>query len=231
MLATGVLQVLGGLISGGIGGALVVTGLSRWLGDVWLGHILEKQKAKYGRELEQLKAGFAENLERYRDALDRSKHLLRARIDSSVFVTRAHFETEFGAYKKIFEGLAEVRLLMPAMHPLISVTRSDETREDKLKNLAADLAQLQEAHNKSVRTIENLGPFYPKEILEKINKCLQFVRIEMLRIQTGGASTFSLEWSMMGEKRVEDFLAAYQDASDAVRQRIETLAILPSKEW
>jgi hypothetical protein len=230
MPATSVLQFLGGLVGGGIGGTLVVTGLSRWLGDVWLGHILEKQKAKYGKELEQLKAGFAENLEWYRDALDRSKHLLRARIDSSVFVTRAHFDTEFGAYKKIFEDLAEVRLLMPAIHPLLTITRSDETREDKLKTLAADLAQLAEAHNKSVRTIENLGPFYPREILEKINKCLQVVRLEMIHLRTGGASTFSLEWSMMGEKRVEDFLAAYQDASDAVRQRIATLAILPSKE-
>jgi hypothetical protein len=103
MQATDVLHLVGALVGGGVGGTLTVTGLSRWLGDVWLGRILEKEKAKYGRELEQLRASFAEKLEWYKDALDRSKTLLQARIESSVFVTRAHFETEFGAYKKVFE--------------------------------------------------------------------------------------------------------------------------------
>jgi hypothetical protein len=95
------------------------------LGDVWLGRILEKEKAKYGRELEQLRAGFAEKLEWYKDALDRSKTLLQARIESSAYVTRAHFETAFAALKKVFEDLAEIRLILPSIYPLIAVTSAN----------------------------------------------------------------------------------------------------------
>jgi hypothetical protein len=74
-------------------------------------------------------------------------------------VTRGRFETEFEAYKKIFEDLAEVRLLMPALRPLIEVTNPNEDKDDKLERLVAQLADLEEGLNTSVRTIENLGPF------------------------------------------------------------------------
>ncbi len=229
MLVTGVIEFVGALASGGIGGALTVTGLSRWLGDVWLGRILTREKAKYDQQLEQLRAAYAEKLEGYKDTLDRSKNLLRAQIERSVFVTRAHFETEFEAYKKIFEDLAEVRLLMSAMHPMLRVAREDETREDRFKELNASLAKLAEAHDKAARTTENLAPFYPQDVLERLNRCLQLVRVEILNVQTGGERTFSAEGSRRGEDRVSEFMLAYQEASDAVRHRIATLAILPSQ--
>jgi hypothetical protein len=229
MLTTGAIEFLGALASGGIGGTLMVTGLSRWLGEVWLGRILAKEKAKHDQQLDQLRAGYAEKLEGYKDALDRSKHLLQAQIDRSVFVTRAHFETEFEAYKKIFEDLAEVRLLMTAMHPMLRVARKDESREDRFKELTANLLRLADAHDKAARTTENVGPFYPQEVLEKVNRCLQLVRIEILNVQTEGERTFSAEWSRQGEDRVNEFLLAYKETSDAVRQRIATLAILPSQ--
>lgn len=229
MLATGVIEFLGALASGGIGGALMVTGLSRWLGDVWLGRILAREKAKYDIELEQLRAGYAEKQEGYKDALDRSKNMLQAQIERSIFVTRAHFETEFEAYKKIFEDLAEVRLLMSAMHPMLRVVREDETREDRFKELSANCLKLADAHNKAARTTENLAPFYPQEVLERLNRCLQLVRIEILNVQTGGERTFSVEWSRQGEDRVKEFMLAYQEVSDVVRQRIATLAVLPSQ--
>lgn len=221
-------QIVGTVVGGAIGGTAAVAGLSKWLGEVWLGRILTKEKAQYDQQLEQLKAGYEIKLEQYKDALDRSKNLLRAQIDGFVFVTRAHFESEFSAYKEIFENLGEVRLLMPAMHPQIEVTHESDTSEEKLKRLLANLKQLEEAHNKAVRTVEYRGPFYPEDILDRLSKCLQLVRAEILHVQTGGNNTFSPAWHVAGEKRVQDFLAAYHQASDAVRQRIATLKILPN---
>lgn len=229
MLATGLVEFASALAAGGIGGALMVTGLSRWLGEVWLGRILAREKAKYDQQLEQLRAGFAEKLEWYRDALDRSKNLLQAQIDRSVLVTRAHFETEFEAYKKIFEDLADVRLLMAAIHPMLRVKREDETREDRFKELSANLLKLADAHDKAARTTENLGPFYPQEVLEKVNRCLHLARVEILSLQTGGERTFTFEWTKEGRDRVQEFIVAYNETSDAVRHRIATLAILPSR--
>lgn len=220
-------QAVGALVGGAIGGTASILGLSRWLGDVWLGRILAREKAKYDVELEKLRAGYAEKLEGYKNELERSKNLLQAHIGRSIFVTQAQLETEFDAYKKIFEDLAQIRLVMPAMHPMVRVASENETKDDRAKRLAAHLKTLAEAHDKAAKTIENLSPFYPQEILEKLNKCLHLVRIEILNVQTGGDRTFSIEWNRQGEKRVDEFLVAYQQASDAVRQRIANMAVLP----
>src|SRR6266849_2896383 len=112
------------VFGGALGGTAAVLGLSRWLGDVWLGRILEKERAKYAQEIEKLKAGFAQELERY-----------RAQLDRSVFVTRAHFETELAAYKQVFEGLGEVRLAISGTRPMMSVSPRGETKEERIKRL------------------------------------------------------------------------------------------------
>ena len=91
MIADSIL-IIGSALSGAAGGTAAVAGLSRWLGEFWLGRILAKEKAKYDKELELLKAEYAEKLGAYKDVLDRSKNLLQAQIDRSVLVTRAHFE-------------------------------------------------------------------------------------------------------------------------------------------
>jgi hypothetical protein len=59
-------------LCGAVGGSAAVAGLSRWLGDAWLGRMLEKEKAKYAKEIENLRSGFAQDLEHYRAQLDRS---------------------------------------------------------------------------------------------------------------------------------------------------------------
>jgi uncharacterized membrane protein YdjX (TVP38/TMEM64 family) len=49
MLTTSLVELLRALAAGGIGGAAVVFGLSRWLGSVWMGRILAGEKAKFDR--------------------------------------------------------------------------------------------------------------------------------------------------------------------------------------
>lgn len=87
-----------------------------------------RKRAKYGKEIEQLKAKYSQELESY-----------RAQLDRATFVTRAHFETELEAYKRLFEGLGEVRLAIAGTRPMMGVTRPGETKEDRLKSLAERL--------------------------------------------------------------------------------------------
>lgn len=56
------------------GGALLVFGLSNWLGKVWASTLMAKETAKYGREIENLKA-------RLQEQLDRSSHTYRLKIE------------------------------------------------------------------------------------------------------------------------------------------------------
>ena len=205
--------VLGGLLSS----AMALPLAARYLGDFWVGKALAKQKAKYEGDLEGLRAHYAQELQR-----------AKAELDSLVFVTRAQFETEFAAYKQMFEALGPVRLAMGGTRPMLSVVREGETREDKLRALAGRLKDLIDAQNKAVSIVENLLPFFPAEIYRCIiDKCLRVSRHEILDLQTSGDATLSLDWHEEGNRRMEEFLAGYTEAADMIRVRISMLAVLP----
>jgi hypothetical protein len=207
------LKAVAPIFYGAIGGSAAILGLSRWLGNVWLGRLLEKEKAKYAEETEKLKAEFAKELEHY-----------RAQLDRSTFVTRAHFETELEAYKQVFEGLGEVRLAIAGTRPMMGL---GGTKEERTKILEERLDDLVKAHNKTARVTEHLSPFYPQDIHLKVGECLTAARGEILDIQTGGDSTFSSAWYEKGQKRLDVFFSAYNSVTEAIRHRISTLAIIP----
>jgi hypothetical protein len=204
------------LIAGIFGGSAVVLIVWKWFGDVLLGKIIEKEKAKYNKEIEDLKSKYAQELETY-----------RAQLDRATFVTRAHFEVELEAYKRLFEGLGEVRLAIAGTRPMMSVSPENETNEDRLKRLAGRLNLLIETHDKTVKVIEHLSPFYPQYIFLKIGECLTVARGEILDIQTGGNDTFSLSWYEEGQRRLDAFFPAYNAVTEAIRDRISRLAIIP----
>lgn len=113
-----------GGVSGAICGSAAATGLARWLGERWLGKLLEQEKAKYARELESLKADFAQELEHY-----------RAQLDRSIFVTRAQFETEFTAMKEVSQCLSSVKIAVRNLYP-IEFRVSDIVDIDRAKQIA-----------------------------------------------------------------------------------------------
>jgi len=212
------LKALGIFLSGSVITFSTLFGLSRWFGDAWLGWLVEKQKAKYATELENIKAKFNQELEHYRATLDRP-----------TFVTRAHFETEFEAYKRVFEGLAEVRLAMTGARPTIELSPPNESLDDRLKRLRGRLDLLTDAHDKTIKIIEHLSPFYPQDIYSKLGECLFVVRGEILDIRTGGDErTFSHGWYVQGKKRLDEFFPKYNAVSEAIRGRIEAMAIIPN---
>jgi hypothetical protein len=98
------------IFGGAAGGVATVTFLSKYLGDRWLGHVLEKEKAEYAKQLAKLTAGFTQELEHY-----------RAQLDRSVFVTRTHFETEYSAMKEVSQCLSEVKVNFLKLHPIEAV--------------------------------------------------------------------------------------------------------------
>jgi hypothetical protein len=93
--------------------------------------------------------------------------------------------------------------------------------------LAKRLDLLIEAHDKTIKIIEHLSPFYPRDIYFKLGECLTAARGEILDITTSGDETFSLGWFEEGQKRLDKFYPAYNAVTEAIRDRISTLAIIP----
>lgn len=196
-----------------LGAFAIASGLLTWL-------IRKLVSQSLARDLEAFKAGLTRAT-----AIDLESY--RAQLDRSIFVTRAQFETEFEAYKRLFEGVGEVRLAIAGTRPVMNVTRPSDTREDRLRDLNERLNLLIEAHNKAVKTVEHLSPFYPQDIYVKLEQCLTAARGEIADIQTGGDETLSFGWHQQGQKRRDEFFAAYNALSEAIRQRISALAIIP----
>ena len=205
------------IVGGAAGGTVAVLGLSRWLGDVWLGRLLEKERAKFAREIEQLKAGFAQELERY-----------RAQLDRSIFVTRAHFETEFEAYKTVFAKLAEMRLLFGELRPAVNIVPANDTAQAKLERLTNAVRKAQDGYNELITASENLSPFYPPEIHGQIRECQRITALEINDILTSSQDQFTFQWFGRGRQNLDQFMAAYSNASTMIRDRISKLALVPN---
>jgi hypothetical protein len=205
------------ILGGAVGGTAAVLGLSRWLGDVWLGQMLEKEKAKYAKEIEQLKARFAQEIERY-----------RAQLDRSIFVTRVHFETEFEAHKAVFAKLAEMRLRLGGLRPSMNIVPANDTTAAKLERLHQSVRNAQEGYNELITTSENLSPFYPPEIHEQIRECQRITSLEISDILTSSQDQFSFQWFGRGRQNLDQFMVAYNNVSTLIRERISKLALTPS---
>lgn len=205
---------LNGMLGGAAGALLIVAGLSRWLGDVWLGRILQREKAKYSSELEQLKSRYAKELEAFRATLDRS-----------VFVSRVQFETEFNSMKQVYQALAEVRLTMASVRPTFSVGLMDEPDTEKRRRLGERLGELTKAYNKLVAEVENLAPFYPRELYAQLEECLRAAQREVVDVQTGGDDTFSPSWYQDGSRNRDRFMAAHSAVTELIRERISRFSV------
>jgi hypothetical protein len=189
------------IAGGALGGTAAVYGLSRFLGDAWLGRMLEKEKAKYAKELEGLKSSFAQELEHY-----------RAQLDRSIFVTRAHFETEFTAMKEVTQRLSDVKVIWLKLHP-VQFGRKDV----ELYNGLESLHKAAEAFHEK---LEEWAVFIDIEIYDEFNRCYIGADEEWRRLKAGNEENDPAEI-------VKHFWDAYRHACQKVRDRIKNLAVMP----
>jgi hypothetical protein len=191
------------IVGGGISGIVAVSAASRWLGDFWLGRLLEKEKAKYTREIEKLKAGCAQELEHY-----------RAHLDRSIFVTRAHFETEFAALKEISQSLSKVKIAFIKLHPIEA--GKELTGTERIQSIDSLERMTSEFHVK----LEEWAVFMEPTMYDEFEHCYVGADAEWKRLKTNPA-----EHDRAGT--ADYFWKSYRQACQMVRDRIESLAVIP----
>lgn len=194
------------IVGGGVSGIAAVSFASRWLGDFWLGRLLEKEKTKYTKEIEELKAGFAQELAHY-----------RAQLDRSIFVTRAHFETEFTAMKEVSQCLSEVKIAFINLHPIQAGTKMNGAE----RTHGIDL--LERATHKYHEKLEEWAVFLEPTLYDEFDHCYAGADAEWKRLKTN-----SDEPDRAGT--VAYFWKSYRQACQMVRDRIKSLAVMPRVE-
>ena len=208
------------IFGGAAGGVLIVFGLSRWLGDVWKGKILEKVQQANRKELESLRSEMQASVEK-------ANRLLDAGISKAIIVTRTHFETEFTAYREIFAALSDVKNCIHVTRPVLIIAGDEHAVKDE-KNLVERLNNLITAHNRTVVLVDNLRPFYRDEIYQAVQDCFNSSKREIFQVKTGGGfQAFSAPWFEEGRKNQEAFSKAYNLVAGLIRDRLASLGVLP----
>jgi hypothetical protein len=187
---------------------LAVFGL---LGKRWLDGRLEK----HNKEMARLQG-----------EIENSRRLLQAEIDKTILVTKVHFETEFEAYKAVFQKLAEMRFQFSELRPSMSIVPANDTKDARRTRLNAVVKNAQQAYNELITTSENLSPFYAPEIYLQIVECQRISQLEINDILVLSEDEFTLQWFGRGKQNLEKFMTAYTNVSTLIRDRISKLTVV-----
>jgi hypothetical protein len=137
---------------------VVLTGLTAFLGRVWVSRIRDREVAAFTERLELVKTDLAAATKR-----------LEAVLDHSVYMQKVHFETEFKIYSDLWPRL---RTLRDASRDL-----SFDSRE-KEKPLDARRATLNDALEQLRNAVEDQRPFFAANIAAELFELLDLAKKE-----------------------------------------------------
>jgi len=165
-------------------------------------------------------------LAKLQNQFDQSERRAQAEIEHSEFVTRAHFDTEFEAMKQVFEYLSQVKLTMNGLRPT-DVQIGFGSEQEKEADLAQRFQMFRIPFNKLVAESEAKEPFYTAELYAAVDECIRAGTAEFKSLLRGD-EPFTDDWYEEGERHRNRFGKGYRMAVNIIRDRIASLAILPS---
>jgi hypothetical protein len=112
--------------------------------------------------------------------------------------------------------------------PVFELRPTDETEEEQLERLVARYKALTAAYNKLLTEADAKEPFYPASLYDAIQECIVATQFEMHSIEKDARAALSFQGHMEAEAYRKRYSKGYRAATSAIRDRIATLAILPS---
>jgi hypothetical protein len=195
------------------GGAVLVTGLSGWLGRVWADRLMQDNIAKHNRELEEIKSKF--------EAVNQR---LQAELDKTLHVHHLHFETEFKALTDIWAKLSGLRTALAASTPTNIV---ETTKDQRLELLSPLVSAISDANYTFKRAVDEQSPFYSGKIFQKLQELLLMVAPEVSQLekdfsQKEDAAVYN--WFVFGPTLLEKVCEFADQISALIRARLERLS-------
>jgi len=150
-------------VGGGLTGSVIILGLSSWLGKVWAGRIMEKDRIKYETQMETL--------------------LQRLRTDDSkiLYIHKLQFEKEFEIYKELWAHAIRLEQSVQCLAHLCfepdQFFRDNDIENAQEYNIFEGFKKdLSEAAGKFTSIVRYNKPFYSQKIFEKANEILNMER-------------------------------------------------------
>ena len=194
-----VVAVLGGIQA-------VLTGLVAWLGKVWLGRALAKDKARLDADLESLRSQLAATNQR-----------LQATLDQHLHVQRLLFEKEFASLQAIWATLVVLRDTAMGLRPALDLHDPAESLDQrKTRRLKA----YYDAHQVFAKAVEQNRPFFAEGIYQELVTLHRLLHSEAIEYQHHDPKeTFAGYWERAAKNR-ERVITSIEAICTAIRQRL-----------
>ncbi len=175
-----------------------------------------------------MRADYERKLEELKSTLQIEQKKLQVQLDRTVFVTKAQFDTEFAAVKDIYRYATEVWLVFQSIRPMFERRPADQTREQRVEIVEAQLKSLIDAFNELSKEMEILRPFYAEDLYAALVECRSAVAREILQVQSSRDTLGDMEWYVQGDANRTAFSTAHARTATLIRQRLDRLSVIPN---
>lgn len=193
-----------------IGGAAVVLfGLSNWLGQLWLKRVMANEQKKIDDKLQTAQHNYDMLLASFNEFASRRS-----------FAFTKQYEKEFSVYEKLWEQIVELYSAALSLRPELDAYPADESPEHRKRKR---LARYYEALHAVRSIILNNKPFY-NEVAYEITQRLSFLcSKERSGYEHRNPDEQGQEYWEDASKNREAIIKIVDDLCDAIRCRIRNV--------
>jgi hypothetical protein len=197
------------------GGALLVGGLSAFLGKLWASRILEGERQRHALEAKNLEHKSEEILAKLEATLGWIEH-----------VNQATFDHEFDVYRKAWAAAVDLRMTSIGLRPAFDSIDPKESEEDrKRRRLEAYSTAAKEMWN----VFERNRPFYPEEIYKELSALASRARTEAIGYKLGNSQAQWQTYWEESQQAAKDIVSLTDNVCSALRKRLDALAAVPRR--
>ena len=198
-------QVL--LVAGGA--SVVISGLAAVLGKIWVGRVLNREKATHEADLKQMQA-----------QLDVTNQRLKAELDKGLHIHKVQFEKEFKIYEDLWSKLVELRKAALSLRPVFDRV---DPKEPEGERKAKRLTRFGDAIADFIDVTDKNRPFYSEEVFRSMEKLWKLTHSEAVEYQhlDPYADTY---WDK-AQKNREAILSEIEACCEQIRQRIGSVRV------
>lgn len=211
------------------GAAVLLAGLSTWIGKLWLKRILSREDFDRTKELESIKAQVAEAIERSKAALAAVQARESAELQHRTHVSRAQFDLEFKVYQELwnrFELLrtSSVKYWLPLKEALVNGPLSQSV----LSTAVLGQKGIEALYQSLVEYYLSQSPFISKVVkswLDENSDLLAAINgVSRMALEAATANDLA-EFEKVGnaQRQINRLQAGL---SDVIRERIASIAII-----
>jgi hypothetical protein len=202
-----ILKIVGATLASIVSGGALVLAMARWLGQLWINRIIEREKGEIQKQVESFRSENAQAVERLRHAYGKNHYAF----------TKA-YEKEFAVYESLWSAIVEFYSATAALRPNMDFHNPNQSAEDRKKERRA---RFYDAMTEAKKCILFQKPFYSQKIFDLSQELSVLCSHEISGYEIRNPQEQGREYWEEAEKNREGAIKIAERICDAIRERIK----------